>query len=108
MLTKIKNLFGVLSRTFISGFQGFFGVVFIIFATIMFSGLFWGDVSIQKYIYQEFVLIRKDAELEKHTEKLNELKLHNDLIMNASPDYLEEIGLKQLNKGTPDTKILKI
>ncbi len=108
MLTKIKNLFSLLGRTFVSGFQGFFGVVFIIFACIMLIGLFTGDVNLQKFIYNEFVIVAREDELEKYTKKLDELKLHNDLIITGSPDYLEEIGLKQLNKGTPDTKILKI
>ncbi len=108
MMKKIKNLFSFLKRAWQTSRRGRFGVIFIVLAfVLMISRWFFGDVTIQQYIANARQLNRTQAQLEIKTKKLESLKLHTDLIKQGSPDFIEEIALKKLNKGDPDIKILK-
>lgn len=108
MKEKIKNLFHFLGRAWSGGGYGKLGVIFTLFACFTFVGLFWGDVSVQRFAMNIFTLNRVNEQLVAEQKTLDELNHHIKLLHNASPDYIEELGLKYLNIGTPDTKILKI
>ncbi|MBR5153195.1 MAG: hypothetical protein IKW57_00135 [Alphaproteobacteria bacterium] len=108
MKEKIKNLFCFLGHAWSGGGYGKLGVIFTLFACFTFVGLFWGDVSIQRFTMNIFTLNRVNDQLVAEQQTLDDLNRHIKLLQNASPDYIEELGLKYLNMGTPDTKILKI
>ncbi|MBE6457517.1 MAG: hypothetical protein E7011_01775 [Alphaproteobacteria bacterium] len=108
MKTKIKKLFQFIGRAWSGGGYGKLGVILTLFACFTFTGLFWGDVSIQRFGMDILELHNVQSQLTTEQETLNELNRHIKLLQNGSPDYIEELGLKYLNIGTPDTKILKI
>jgi hypothetical protein len=108
MWNKIKNFFGFLATAWTGGIRGKVGVLCLRFATFMFVRMFFGDVSIQKFIFSAIYLDREQTQLAQDTAKLHEYENHIRLIQNYSPDYIEELGLKYLNIGDKDMKILKI
>ena len=108
MKEKIKNLFHFLGSAWSGGARGKLGIILALFAGFMFVGMFWGDVSIQRFGMDILELHNVQSQLTTEQETLNELNRHIKLLQNGSPDYIEELGLKYLNIGTPDTKILKI
>lgn len=108
MKGKIKKLFQFLGSAWSGGLRGKFGVIFALFAGFMFIGMFWGDVSIQRFGYNIWQLNRDSEQLLSEQQTLNELHRHIELLQNYSPDYVEELGLKYLNIGDPKVKILKI
>ena len=108
MKGKIKNLFAFLGRAWAGGARGKLGIVFATFAAFMFIGMFWGDVSIQRFTMNIWRLNQSEAHLAAEQDTLNKINHHIELLQNYSPDYVEELGLKYLNIGAPDTKILKI
>ena len=74
----------------------------------MFIGLFWGSVSVQRVTLNVWQLKRVQEQLAHEQETLQGIQKHIKLLQNYSPDYVQELGLKYLNIGTPNTKILKI
>ena len=108
MKEKIKNLFNFLGRAWSCGIRGKIGIVFAMFAMFMFIGLFCGDVNIQRFISNIHHLNRAHELLATEQHTLETLERHIRLIQNYSPDFTEELGLKHLNVGDPNIKILKI
>ncbi len=108
MKGKIKNLFKFIGRAWSDGFYGKLGVILLLAACFMFVRLFWGDVSIQRFAMDIWHLNNAQEQLMAEQDTLTELQQHIKLLQNYSPDYVEELGLKYLNIGDPQTKILKI
>lgn len=108
MKEKIKILFNFIANAWSGGFRGKIGVLCAIFSVFMFIGMFWGDVSIQKFIISIWKLNQEQHELVLHTQELETINHHIKLIENYSPDYVEELGLKYLNVGDPKIKELKL
>lgn len=107
MKGKIKNLFKFMGSAWSGGGRGKLGIVLTLFAGFMFIGLFWGDVSVQRFGYNFWQLGKEREHLVAEQAALNELHRHIELLQNYSPDYVEELGLKYLNIGDPRVKILK-
>ena len=108
MKGKIKNLFSFISRAWSGGARGKLGVVLSLFACFMFIGMFWGDVSIQRFGVNIWRLHNEQELLANEKQTLDDIRRHIQLLQNYSPDYVEELGLKYLNIGDPAAKILKI
>lgn len=107
MKGKIKNLFTFLGSAWSGGARGKLGIILTLFAGFMFVGMFWGDVSIQRFGYNLWQLGNEREQLVAEQTTLKELQHHIALLQNYSPDYVEELGLKYLNIGDPRVKILK-
>ena len=108
MKEKIKNFFGFVGRAWSGGIRGKVGILFALFAGFMFIRVFWGDVNVQKFIINIWHLRAEQQTLAEQPAELDALRRHIDLLQNYSPDYVEELGLKYLNMGPGDVKILKI
>ncbi len=108
MKGKIKNLFKFIGRAWSGGIRGKAGILLTIFAAFTFVGIFFGDVSIQKFVVNIWRLDAEQTQLAAEQDKLSKLKRHIELLQGYSPDYVEELGLKYLNIGHPKVKILKI
>lgn len=108
MKGKIKNLLKFIARAWSGGGRGKLGIVLMLFASFMFIGLFWGDVNIQRFVSNIFHLNAQQEHLLNERATLDKLQQHIELLQNYSSDYVEELGLKYLNIGAPDAKILKI
>ncbi len=50
----------------------------------------------------------EQEQLPEEQKKLDSLARHITLIQDYSPDYVQELGLKYLNVGDPNFKILKL
>jgi len=107
MKEKIKNFFEFITIAWSGGIKGKIGVICLIFSAFMFIGMFWGDVSMQKFTINIWRLNEEQQELISETAKLETIKQHINLIESYSPDYTEELGLKYLNVGDPKIKVLK-
>lgn len=107
-MEKIKNFFGFIGRAWTGGIRGKIGMLCALFAVFMLVRMFFGDVSMQKFVINIWHLGAEQRQLASDTEKLTIYQNHIKLIQNYSPDYVEELGLKYLNVGPKDTKILKI
>lgn len=108
MKEKIKNFFGFIGRAWTGGRHGKIGLFLTLFSAIMFVRIFWGDVNIQRFVMNIWQLNAEQTQLATETAKLNTLNRHIELLQGYSADYVEELGLKYLNIGDPDIKILKI
>lgn len=108
MREKIKNLFGFIGRAWSGGIRGKVGILFAIFAGFMFIRIFWGEVNVQKFIMNIWRLSAEQEQLTYEQKKLDSLARHITLIQDYSPDYVQELGLKYLNVGDPNFKILKL
>ena len=108
MKEKIKNFFGFIGRAWSGGWHGKFGVLATIFAAFSFIRIFWGDVNVQNFIINIWRLNDEQEQLVMEQNKLDAINRHIELLQGYSADYVEELGLKYLNIGDPDTKILKI
>ncbi|HNY25365.1 MAG TPA: hypothetical protein PKJ33_02355 [Alphaproteobacteria bacterium] len=108
MWDKIKILFGFLGRAWSGGIRGKIGVLAAFFACFMFIRIFFGEVSLQKFVINIWRLNSEQQQLVAEQNKLHMIERHIQLIQNYSPDYLEEIGLKYLNIGDPNAKVLKV
>lgn len=108
MWDKIKNFFGFLGRAWTGGIRGKIGILAAIFAAFMFVRIFWGEVSAQKFVINIWRLDAEQQQLVREQEKLAAYEKHIKLIQSYSPDYVQELGLKYLNVGDPNTRILKI
>ena len=108
MKEKIKNFFGFLGRAWSGGIYGKIGIICAIFALIFFVRIFFGDVNLQQFIVNIWRLDAEEQQLDAERAKLDMINRHIELLQGYSADYVEELGLKYLNVGDPDTKILKI
>ena len=108
MKGKIKNLFSFLRQAWSGGPRGKLGIFFALFAVFMFIGMFWGDVSLQRFGLNIWHPRQDIEQLAAERATLDETNRHIQLLQNYSPDYVEELGLKYLNIGDPHDKILKI
>ncbi len=108
MKEKIKNFFGFIRRAWSGGWHGKIGVVATIFAAFAFIRIFWGDVNVQNFIINIWRLNDEQEQLVMEQKKLDGINRHIELLQGYSADYVEELGLKYLNIGDPDIKILKI
>ena len=108
MREKIKNLFGFVGPAWSGGIRGKVGILFAIFAGFMFIRIFWGEVNVQKFIMNIWRLSAEQEQLAHEQKKLDSLARHITLIQDYSPDYVQELGLKYLNVGDPNFKILKL
>ena len=107
MKGKIKNLFAFLGRAWAGGIHGKMGIVFTTFAAFMFIGLFQGDASVQRFIVNNWKLQTAYEQRDSEKATLAKIETHLDLLKKNSPDYIEELGLRYLNVGDPEIKILK-
>ena len=108
MKEKIKNFFGFLGRAWAGGIRGKIGVLCALFAAFMFFRLFFGEVSVQRFVINIWRLNAEQQQLAAEQSKLATIENHIRLIQSYSPDYIEELGLKYLNIGDPGVRILKI
>ncbi len=107
MKEKIKELLQFLVAGWRGGLRGKIGVLCIIFASVMFVRLFWGDVSIQRFIINIWKLNTDQSQLVTEQKKLTQTQHQIKLLHEYSPDYIEELSQKYLNMGSPDLRILK-
>lgn len=107
-MEKIKKLFDFIGRAWRGGFRGKIGILAAMFAMLMLGRMFFGDVSVQRFIVSAFHLGNEYEQLALATAELENYERHMKLIQNYSPDYIEELGLKYLNIGDANIKILKI
>jgi len=108
MREKIKNLFGFIGRAWTGGIRGKVGLLFAVFAAFMFIRIFWGEVNVQKFVINIWRLNNEQQQLAAEQEKLDAMQRHITLLQEYSADYVEELGLKYLNIGDADFKILKL
>lgn len=108
MKDKIKNLFSFLGRAWQGGIRGKVGILFALFALLAFTRILFGQMNIVKFIRTSFQLNSERRELTAERKKLETINLHIQLLQNYSPDYVEELGLRHLNIGNPNFKVLKI
>ena len=107
MNEKIKNFFGFIKSGWSSGYRGKIGIGLIILSLFFFVRLFCGPQTLQGFIIKSWELKQNKQELEIKKQELQTLQNHHDLLLNASPDYVEELGLQKLNLGDPEFKELK-
>ena len=74
----------------------------------MFVRIFWGEVNVQKFIINIWRLNTEQQQLDAEQQKMATLARHIELIQEYSPDYIQELGLKYLNVGEANFKILKL
>ncbi len=108
MKEKIKNLFNFLGAAWRGGNRGKIGIALALIALFMFVRMFFGTVSIQKFVMNTWRLRHEQEQLVTNQAELDVLQNHIKLIQNYSADYVEELGLKYLNMGDPKTRILKV
>lgn len=107
MMEKIKNFFAFIGRAWVGGRRGRMGILFLIIAIYFFVRMFMGSPNLQQFVINIWRLNSEQKQLVTEQETLNKLTHHIELIVQNSPDYIEELGLKRLNKGDPRTKILR-
>lgn len=107
MKEKIKNFFGFIGRAWRAGWRGKLGLAMLMFALFMFVRIFIGDVCVQKFIMNIWELNKEQQQLATERQRLDTLNQHIELIQGYSSDYVEELGLRYLNMGDPETRILK-
>ena len=108
MKDKIKNLFVFIGAAWRGGMRGKVGVFFAIFATFMFVRIFCGDVNLTRFVANIWHLNNEKMELVTEKQKLETINHHIELLENYSPDYVEELGLRYLNIGDSEFRVLKI
>jgi hypothetical protein len=107
MKEKIKELLQFMVAGWRGGLRGKIGVVCIIFASVMFIRLFWGEVSIQRFVMNIWKLNNDESQLVIEQHKLAQTQYQIKLLQEHSPDYVEELSQKYLNMGAPELHILK-
>ena len=109
MKEKIKNFFVFVKNAWIEGPRGKIGLGLMILSIFFFARLFYGDNNLQSFIKNAWHLKQDRKELAVDQDKLEKLQRHIYLLQhpNASSDYIEELGLKNLNLGDPKFKELK-
>ena len=108
MKEKIKNFFAFLRKAWSGGMRGKIGVLCAIFAVFVFVRMFFGDVTVQKFIGNIWKMQAEQKQLAAEQAQAESITLHIRLLQEHSPDYVEELAQKYLNLGDPKTRILKI
>ena len=108
MKEKIKNFFGFIGNAWTGGTRGKIGIACALFALLFFIRMFLGDMNVQRFVINAWNLNHERAELNQLQQTRDTLEHHIELLRNASPDYVEELGLQYLNIGDPKFRILKI
>ena len=108
MKEKIKYFFGFIGRAWTGGWRGRIGIACTMFAVYMFVRMYVGYNKVQHFAINMWHLNNERAELETQRAKLDEIRMHIQLLRDYSPDYVEELGLQYLNIGDPKFKILKL
>ena len=96
-----------MGRAWRGGNSGKIGLVLALFAVFIFIRIFFGTVSIQNFIMDGWRLRKEQRYLAAEATKLAEINRHIKLVMDHSPDYIEELSQKHLNLGDPKLRILK-
>lgn len=107
MKDKIKALLQFMVNGWRGGLRGKIGVVCMIFASVMFIRLFWGEVSIQRFVINIWKLNSEQSRLVTEQKKLVQTQHQIQLLQEHSPDYVEELSQKYMNMGAPELRILK-
>lgn len=109
MKEKIKNFFVFAKNAWIEGPRGKIGLALMVLSIFFFARLFYGDNNLQSFIKNAWHLKQDRKELAINQDDLKTLQHHIYLLQhpNASSDYIEELGLKNLNLGDPKFKELK-
>ena len=107
MKGKIKNLFSFIGRAWSGSLRGKAGVIALMMALIIFVRMFMGERNVQSFVLNIWRLNGEQATLTMETDRLNDLNRHIELLKGYSPDYVSEMGLKYLNIGDSNYKILK-
>ena len=109
MKGKIKNFFSFVKRAWTAGPRGKIGIALMILSVFFFIRLFYGEKNLQSFIVNAWNLNRERKELADAQDRLAKIQHHIYLLQhpNSSPDYIEELGLKNLNLGDAEFKELK-
>ena len=109
MKEKIKTFFEFLKRAWAAGPRGKSGIVLMILSLFFFIRLFCGTQNVQSFIINAWHLKQERAELAVAQRQLQQTQHHIYLLQpsNSSTDYIEELGLQNLNLGDPEFKELK-
>ena len=109
MKEKIKNFFIFIKNAWIGGPRGKIGFMLMIISLFFFVRLFYGEKNLQSFVMNAWRLNQEKKELNIAEKKLKKIQRHNELLQNLtnSSDYIEELGLKNLNFGDADFKELK-
>ena len=62
----------------------------------------------RKFLLDDGYIMMQYSVYSRICKNNDDLNKHIELLQNYSPDYVEELGLKYLNIGDPQVKILKI
>jgi cell division protein FtsB len=108
MKQKIKNFFAFIGRAWKASTRGKIGVILALFSAFFYLRLFFGTVSIQSFVMDGFRLRKEQAVLAIERNKLDGISQQINLIMDHSPDYVEELAQKYLNLGDPKIRIIKL
>lgn len=109
MKEKIKNLFEFIKSAWVDGPRGKIGLLLVILSLFFFIRLFYGEKNLQSFVINAWHLNQERKELEIAQKELDKIQHHIYLLQhpNSSSDYIEELGLKNLNLGNPEFKELK-
>ncbi|MBR5904178.1 MAG: hypothetical protein IKZ49_01435 [Alphaproteobacteria bacterium] len=111
MKEKIKNFFAFIKSAWQASIRGKLGLLLLIISICCFIRLFCGTQNIQGFLVNTWRLNHARKELAIEQKKLNKINHHIDLLQHPNKsdkaDYIEELGLKNLNLGDPNFKELK-
>ena len=109
MKEKIKNLFIFMKNAWSISTRGKIGVILFFVAFIFFIRIFVGTPTLQSYVINIGKLNHERKELAVLQKDLKQIQHHIYLLQRPNPDsdYIEELGLKTLNLGSPEFKELK-
>jgi len=111
MKEKIKNFFAFIKSAWLTGIRGKIGLLLLIVGICGFIRLFCGTQNIQNFLINTWRLSHARKELAIEQKKLEKINRHVDLLQHPNTsgkaDYIEELGLKNLNLGDPNFKELK-
>jgi hypothetical protein len=109
MKEKIKNFFEFLKSAWVAGPRGKFGIILMLLSLFLFVRLFCGTQNVQSFIVNAWHLKHERTELVIAQKQLQKMQHHIYLLThpNSSSDYIEELGLQNLNLGNPEFKELK-
>ena len=111
MKEKIKNLFLFIQSAWQSSSRGKMGLLLVVVGIYFFIGLFCGTRNVQSFVANSWRLHQQRKELSIEQKRLDKIEHHVKLLQHPNAggraDYIEELGLKNLNFGDPNFKELK-